>query len=440
MTMIRTAINAPPAKRSARPALPATVLPLRRAEPSVPARRATQPVSPFALHHRPEAVHSLQRSLGNAAVRHLLGEPRVQRAPGADLKTLKGQYDNTQDPRRQDQIKRQMEAVDLVRQRTPLLGPPADEISTSILEPYKINQGQFNFCGPNAFLMALAGQDPVGYVTYLLDLYAAKAAYSRGSTQKQTAQLGAQTVGVPQEVTAANITKFANRGGTAITKTDWMSMASLRGDTTEKAVVQLDPDVDAILKAFGPKGDVAAALHAAHGKSDKLEQAIMHLKQGFHQGGDTLTAMAQQKAPDPTQKLIAEGTMPSEVAKWFTGFGAVGVVQNADAFTPNKSAGDLTAANGLLDASLGKVVLLNVNAETIEHPQPNIAYAPLQSHWVLMKTPFVFAGGIYVCRVDTWGGTRDLKIYAADIQNTFFGYVAATIPARPTGFDPATIV
>lgn len=46
---------------------------------------------------------------------------------------------------------------------------------------------------------------------------------------------------------------------------------------------------------------------------------------------------------------------------------------------------------------------------------------------------------VWHCQVDSWGKTMTLEIDSTKIQDTFFGYVAAKMPAPKSNFDPSTI-
>lgn len=334
-------------------------------------------------------------------------------------------------------IRNRNDALKLIDKNAGLFGVDAtQEIKTSINSPEKIDQAQFNFCGPNDFLMAIAMRDPISYVNYLIDLYKAKEELDKSGNlvNNMTAQLGKMSVGLNQDVIEQDPNNFTSTAITDISKTDWMSMGSIRTDTTAKAPTSNDPEVLVILQEFQTNG-VPGALNKAAGKSDKLQQAIMLIKKGLVQRGNTIPSLAkapqiQQSAIDVLRK-IGEGAMPYEVENWFNQYGATNVVQDADPFTPNKTDVDIGNANARLDPSGGKMVMVNIDARVLQGGHYGLSYDPTKSHWVLLKTPLVkvndSAGDRWECKVYSWGSVHTMKIADAKIAASFFGYVAATI-------------
>jgi hypothetical protein len=359
------------------------------------------------------------------------------------LGDLPEEFLNEQDVTKQNLLKNKMEATTLLTQNSALLGGALNEVKQSILHPELIDQGQFNFCGPNDFLMAIALRDPVAYARYIIDLYTAKAAFDQGNMAPQTAHLGNMNVNVDPGVTGAQANAFDQANAqTTISQTGWMAMGSIRTQATNQAPdYSNDPTVINILQAF--QGGGIPAAFALQPTSADLQKAIMVIKQQTHQQGNTLQANAlipNQSAvntPDLEDlRKITEGASPAEVASWFTQFGAANIVQNADPFATNKTAGDLQTVNNELAG--GKMVMININTDTLQGNAWNLHQPDLtKSHWVLMKTPFVQGPQKWKAQVYSWGQERTIKIIAgpAYIRNSFFGYVSATIATPQSNFQ-----
>ncbi|MBN3925302.1 DUF4157 domain-containing protein [Nostoc sp. NMS4] len=344
--------------------------------------------------------------------------------------------------KQQEVLTNQSEAIKLLESKRELLGTAAEEIKRSIWRPEKIDQGQFHFCGSNAFLMAIALNDPVSYMKYIIDLYTAKATYEKATSSKnavasQTAKLGNMSVNVDQGVATSDVRKFKNKN---ISQTDWMSMGSIHTQEIANAPdYSGNSEVMKVVEAFQNNGVIAAL--DLRPTSDTLQKAIMVIKQMTVQSGQTFQSLAQEPNQDDVEQIrtIVESTMPSEITAWFTKYGASSIVQEADSFNPSKTQKDIQKANNYLNASQGKMVMLNINSDTIEGLHSYIIdFDPTKSHWVLMKTRMVINTGVtpnvWEGTVYSWGTIKDIKIDNDQINNSFFGFIAATITTPQSSF------
>jgi hypothetical protein len=330
--------------------------------------------------------------------------------------------------------RRELEAEKLVDDDKDLNQGVAAEIKASVRAPELINQAQFNFCGPNDLLMAIALKDPVAYVKYVLDVHAAEREFQAGLlSQGRTAKLGQMSVAMDPSVLGAQAAGFYREFVTdpSISQTDWMSMASLRKQATATAPAPIvTQDVQDILDAFQGPGGASAALGAMKSPAD-LETAIMWLKQEFERTpGQTLEGMAvapasQQKAIEILRK-IAEGTSSDEVAQWMTKYGATDITNTAK-YDRGRTTQDLQSAN--TDLAAGKSVMLQIDARGAQGDHLSVTFNPTKGHWVLMKTPFTFSAPIWSCEVYTWGAVHTLKIVERRIKDAYYGRVSATIAA-----------
>ncbi|WP_392533974.1 hypothetical protein [Nostoc sp. C117] len=332
----------------------------------------------------------------------------------------------------------QREAIKLLESKRQLLGSAADEIKRSIWMPEGINQGQFNFCGSNAFLMAIALNDPVSYMNYIIDLYTAKANYEAASSSgnavaNQTAKLGNMSVDVDQEVVSTDASEFADIDSSMISQTDWMSMGSIHTKQTADAPdYSGDSEVMKLIETMQMRG-IPAAL-ALQPTSDTMQKATIASKKWIRQKGQTVQSLAKTPFQSMLKDIrtVVECSMPSEIMAWFTNYGASNIVQKADPFNPSKSQNDIQQANSFLNASQGKMVMLNINSETITGNHSSITgFNPSASHWVLMETPLVknteVTPNVWEGKVYSWGKIMDIKIDDDKISNSFFGFIAATI-------------
>jgi hypothetical protein len=333
------------------------------------------------------------------------------------------------------ELVQQEEAVKLVDNDKALNPSVAAEIKASLSAPEKIDQGQFNFCGPNDVLMAIALKDPVAYVKYVLDVHAAERELKAGTPSPgRKAHLGKMPVAMDPNVIGAAAATFPLSGAaTNISQTDWMSMGSIRKQATATAPVLsvIPPKVQAILTGFYI-GGAPDALKAMKDPAD-LETAIMVLKKGLESTpSKKLEELALVNAlagsSDEMERKIAEGSSPDEMAQWLKSYGATDVIKAAE-FDNSKIDKDLLAANK--DLAAGKSVMLQIDAPAgLQGSHAKVTFDPTMGHWVLMNTPFKSSGApdpVWTCDVYSWGTIRVLTIVESQIRNAYYGRVSATI-------------
>jgi hypothetical protein len=433
-----------------------------------------------APHLNPSGVLQLQRTLGNRAVGRLLsshGPLVVQRvareglnlgmwvtiddrvvihtwfiargtqgvvvglpSTGVRVKLKSGEYegetielgekylslDSAGDKRNLDANR--VAAEKLVDAETTLDPAVAREIKESLLTPEKIDQGGFNFCGPNHLLISIALRDPVAYVKYVLDVYRAQAEFGMGKMAPgRSTSLGKMSVSMDPMVVGTSVGSFAK--GVKISQTDWMTMGSLRSHGTSSAVLPaVSARVQTVVDAFNT-GGAAAALTVAKSPND-IEEAIMIVKKTFAKTPSRsladLARAPKQTAVAPL-RTIAEGSSSAEVAKWMAEYGAQDVVQNA-AFDRGRRNADLQHANS--DFKRGRSVMLQIDARGLNGDPTTISFDPTKGHWVLMDSEFVKDAGsdpAWVAEVYTWGTKMKLKIVDRLVSQAFYGYVSARI-------------